>query len=768
MAFPLDREALIGDRSISGLDLCLAYSERVDRWLAEVFADAGQPDDCALVAVGGYGRAELSPKSDIDLVLLHRGRKDIAGIAEKLWYPIWDEALKLGHSVRTVKEALALAADDLDTATSLLSARLVAGDEGLATELAEKASALWQKRSKRFLESMSRNVKDRQARFGEVAFLLEPDLKEGRGGLRDVHAIRWAEAARAVMLEGDDGVLGAAYDTLLEARVELHRVTNKPGDQLALQDQDVVAANLAYGTADALMRAVSSAARDIAWTADEVWYRIDSSLRGPSSIRIRRDEQLADGLVLREGDIHLTADADVAGDPLLPLRAAVVAAQRSTRIARHSLNRLAAEAPPLPFHWDDEARALFADLLLAGKPAIMVIEALDRKGLWVRMLPEWEPVRCKPQRNAYHTYTVDRHLCEAAINAAALADRVDRPDLLVVGTLLHDIGKGYPGDHTEVGIELLGTIGARMGYDPDEIASLQRMVELHLVLPDVATRRDLDDDDTIRTVADQIGDLPTLRLLHALTQADSLATGPAAWNSWKAELVNELVSRVAHVLGGGSVADITGEVFPTIDLVRRMDLGELDIDAQGSRLIVISPDRPGVFSRVTGVLALHGLDVQQARAYSNDSGMAVESFKVVSSFGPVIPWDGVVHDLGLALRGRLALTARLTDRALRYERPRLSGQSAPAPPARVMIDLETSGAATVIEVHCANAIGVLSRITQAIAELDLDIWSAKVQTLGDQIVDSFYLRDREGNRVTDSDYLTELERAILHAITVRP
>jgi [protein-PII] uridylyltransferase len=305
-----------------------------------------------------------------------------------------------------------------------------------------------------------------------------------------------------------------------------------------------------------------------------------------------------------------------------------------------------------------------------------------------------------------------------------------------------------------------------MGYDDDEIATLQRMVQLHLVLPDVATRRDLDDDDTINSVAEQIGDLTTLRLLHGLTESDSLATGPAAWNSWKAELVNELVTRVAHVLGGGRVEDITGEVFPTVDLLTRMDAGELDIEASNSRLTVIAPDRPGLFSRVTGVLALHGLDVQQARAYSNDAGMAVESLKVVSSLGPVIPWDNVVKDLHLALRGRLALTARLSDRVRRYERPRLSGPPPPTPAPRVMIDLETSSAATVVEVHCANGIGVLSRITQAIAELDLDISSAKVQTLGDQIVDSFYLRDSGGQRVTDTEYLAELERAILHAIAV--
>ena len=379
MAPPLGREQIVADRSISGLQLCRAYSQRVDEWLAALFADAGAPDGCALVAVGGYGRAELSPKSDIDLLLVHNGRKDIGGIAEKIWYPIWDEGLKLGHAVRTIKEALALSSDDLETATSMLSCRLVAGDPQLNDELTAKSLALWRKRSKRFLTELSRGVKDRHARVGEVAFRLEPDLKEGRGGLRDAHAIRWAEWADVVMLEGDDELLDAAYDTLLEARVELHRVTNKASDQLALQDQDTVADNLGYGSADALMRAISNAARDIAWTSDEVWYRIDSSLRGPSSIRLRRDKPLAPGIVLREGEVTLTAEADIAADPLLPLRAAVLAAQLDAHLERSSLWRLAGEAGPVPFEWNDEARALFAGLLLAGPPAISVIESFDRK-----------------------------------------------------------------------------------------------------------------------------------------------------------------------------------------------------------------------------------------------------------------------------------------------------------------------------------------------------------------------------------------------------
>jgi len=412
--------------------------------------------------------------------------------------------------------------------------------------------------------------------------------------------------------------------------------------------------------------------------------------------------------------------------------------------------------------WNDEARALFADLLLTGEPAVRVVEALDQLGIWVQLLPEWERVRCKPQRNAYHTFTVDRHLAQTSANAAALAGRVDRPDLLVVGALLHDIGKGYPGDHTEVGIDLVDRIGQRMGYAPDEIAVLQDMVRHHLLLPDVATRRDITDDGTLRLVASALGDVRTLRLLGALTEADSLATGPAAWNSWKAQLVDELVERTAILLGGGTLADATLDAFPTDAQRELMTRGADVFDGVDDTLTVVCADRPGLFSRVAGVLALNGLDVLDAAAYTNDDGVALSVFKVQSSTSPVIPWDRVLRDLDLALAGRLALAARLAERARVYHRD-VFVASGPVTTA-VKVDNEISDNSTVIEVHAADVIGVLYRITRAIAELELDIGSAKVQTMAHEVVDSFYLRDGEGKKITDPASLAEVERAILHAL----
>jgi [protein-PII] uridylyltransferase len=760
---PEVRRELQEDASLVGRALCRAHSDAVDAWLAALLVEAldGRGGgDVALVAVGGYGRAELSLQSDVDALLLHRGRADIGEIADRLWYPVWDAGVKLGHAVRTPREALALAADDLDTATSLLEVRHVAGAPSLTADLAEAAAGQWRKRSKRWLAELSRRTAERHERSGEVAFLLEPDLKEGRGGLRDVHALRWAEAARALLWEGDSHVLDGAYDVLLAARVELHRRAGRPGDRLLLQEQDAVADALGYRDADELMRAVAGAARTIAWRSDDTWARIDSSLAGPLGRIARRDKAVGDGLVLRDGEVHLTATADPAADPTLVLRAAAAAAQRGTRVHRSSLERLAldAQAPPEP--WDAPVRHALVDLLLAGPAAIGVIEALDQVGLWVRHLPEWEHTRSAPQRNAYHTYTVDRHLLEAAANAAALAAQVTRPDLLVVGTLLHDIGKGLPGDHTEVGIELLAAMGPRLGFDTADVATLQALVRHHLLLPDVATRRDLDDPATVTAVADAVGDLETLGLLAALTEADSLATGPAAWGTWKAELVRELVTRTAHVLGGGHPDEVRDE-FPGPEHQALLEARRPVVRGDDDRLTVVGPDQPGLLSRVAGVCALHGLDVLEAAAASED-GWALEVLRVEASTGPAIAWSKVVADVEAALEGRLALEARLADRIRTYAR-RGQAAASPAEPS-VRVDNDASATCTVLEVHAPDGIGVLHRIARALADLHLDIVSAKAQTLGPTVVDAFYVRDAAGRKVEDPEVLVEVERALLHAL----
>ena len=763
----LRRDELLADRSMVGTVWCRALARRMDEWLLGIFkAEVADPEGIALVAVGGYGRAELCPYSDIDLLLLHRDRPDIGDIATRLWYPIWDEGLKLGHSVRTPRETRDLAKSDLDTATSLLDARHIAGDAELTADLTADNATQWRRGARRWLPSLAQRVAERHRRSGEVAYKLEPDLKQGRGGLRDVHALRWAEAAVFEMDEADSRKLRADYEVILAARVELHRTTDRPGDQLLLQEQDGVAAALDYPDADEMMGAIASSARSIAWRSDEIWAWLrDSELPPEWRRRLRRRTSrnitaLDVGVVASEGRVVLADNADVA-DPCSALRLARTAASNGLRMDRDSLERLREQMAPMPEHWPDEARKLFVDLLMTGTSAPSVIEALDQMDLFVRILPEWAPNRSRPQRNAYHQFTVDRHLCEAAALAADLVDRVDRPDLLLVGALLHDIGKGYPGDHTEVGMELVADIAHRMGYPPTDVDVLVAMVEHHLLLPDVATRRDLEDPDTIAEVARQAGTVETLRLLGALTEADSVATGPSAWSKWKASLVRELVARCAHVLEGGDIDEITSR-FPTPEQRGMMEAGERLVLGEGDTLVVIAPDQHGMFSRVAGALALSGLRVLLAAAHS-EYGMALERFHVESTLGLEIDWPQVTAYVEQALAGRLAIEARLAERISTYEvEPDFTPRPVIAP--KVSVDNNSSSTATIIELAAQARIGLLSRVTSALSQLGLDILSAKVQDLGGDVVHAYYVRDGEGNKVTDQDHIQEINLALQHAI----
>jgi [protein-PII] uridylyltransferase len=488
---------------------------------------------------------------------------------------------------------------------------------------------------------------------------------------------------------------------------------------------------------------------------------VGASLSTGSNLLGWRSRTRSPGLMIRDGQVLLEPNCDPSNRPALVLEAAILAATKQARLARATHERLNARAPLPPDVWTDEIRQRFVELLGHGHDAILVIEALDHTGLWERFLPEWTAVRNRPQRNAYHRFTVDRHLLEATANAAALVDRVDRPDLLLVGTLLHDIGKGRKGDHTEVGMALIEEIGPRMGFSDEDTAVLVDLCRHHLLLPDVATRRDLSDEATIAAVADAVGDRTRLHLLAALTEADSLATGPAAWGAWKADLVSELVRRVDHYLSGGDLAALTSVEFPDADQRALMAAGAVAVQAADDLITVVAPDRSGLFSRVAGVLALHGLDVIAADAASED-GMAIEAFRVTSRFGSTVPWDRVVTNVHAALEDRLAIEARLADRIRTYQ---VRAAVHRLPPPVVRFDDAASATATVVEVHAPDRVGLLYRVSRAFAELAIDVRVAKVQTLGDLVVDSFYVTTVDGGVVSDAALRAEIERALLHAVS---
>jgi [protein-PII] uridylyltransferase len=755
----------LADHTIGGRVFCQRLAAATDAWIEALAQNARQQHPrapkFALLAVGGFGRGELSPHSDLDLLFVHDSKPGrVAQVASAIWYPVWDAGLKLGHAVRTVDEQLALAKVDLDTATALLTARLISGDPKLAAQVVEAGLANWKRRSKHWLGELQGRVRERQAGAGEVAYILEPDVKDGHGGIRDAQSLWWAERAGLALAAEDDAALNECYDVLLDARVALHRATGRPGDTLRLEDQDAAARAAGIASADVLMARIAAAARTVAWIADEAWGRVGRTVGG-------QPREVAPGVVLIDAEIEIAGDTDPSVDPTFVLQVATSAARNEARIGRDSLDRLAATVPQWPERWPGGAIDKLVALLLEGHTAIPVLEALDQRGLITRLLPEWEPVRSRPQRNAYHRYTVDRHLWETAANASQLVDMVHRPDLLVLGALFHDLGKGYPGDHTEAGMVLIRDLGPRLGLAPRDVDVLVAMVEFHLLLPDVAVRRDLSDPATIQFVADAVGDQDVLELLHALTIADSKATGPSAWGAWKEELVSDLVARVTHVFGGGAVDEATWTLFPDAETLALMATGLHHVRTFDDRIVVVYRDVPGAFSRIAGVLSLHGLDVITARAQSDEPqlgrvSMGASEYRVhVPKTG--IDWEPIRRDLGRAVRGELAIEARLHERARTYRRRRAMQAAQPGPP-RVIFHDEASSDSTVVEVRCTTKIGILHRITKALAEVGLDIRHATVQTIGLEVVDTFYVRNWSGERIEDPHHRAEIERAILHAV----
>lgn len=762
----LERAAEAGATTLerSGREYCVALASITDVWITDLFerALAAHPTSygVALLAVGGYGRGELAPHSDLDLLLVHNAPQrevaaEIEPLAAALWYPVWDAGVKLGHAVRRVDEQVDLVEGDLDSATALLTARFLTGDEEIAAEVTKRGRSSWESQRSTNLASLRARMTARQAESADVAYRLEPDLKNGHGGLRDVQTVWWAVAGGLDVIEQDLDDLDACYDTLLRARVATHLTTGRAGEVMRLEDQDAIAERGGWSDADALMADVAAAGRTVSWLCGENWNRaIERDLHD--------DRRITPGIVLRNGEIELTEGADPRRDPTLALQAAVAAARNDCRIGRATLDRLHDEIEPWTGDWPVGARTELVALLLEGHRAIRVLESLDQRELISRFLPEWEPVRSKPQRNAYHRFTVDRHLWETAANASGLVERVSRPDLLVLGALFHDIGKGYPGDHTEVGMSMFSDIGPRLGLDRHDVDVIGTMIEHHLLLPDVAMRRDISDEATIDLVAGLVGTVEKLELLNALTEADSKATGSAAWGPWKAQLVDELTSRTKHVLGGGQASEVKWQLFPDESTLASMAKREVDISREGNLITVVSPDVAGTFSQVAGVLALHGLDVVTARASSDEQGMAASQFRASSLTG-AINWRAVKKDLRKGLARELAIEARLVERAKTSRRRRKLQADMPGPPKVKFIEGGSSNA-TVIEVRAVSKIGTLYRITKALADVGLDIRHAAVHTIGMEVVDTFYVRTRAGDLVTSSAHRTEIQKALLHSV----
>lgn len=743
------------------------------------------------------------------MLILHTGEapEEVGPLAERLLYPLWDSGLTVGHAVRTHLDCVSVAADRLDARTAMLDGRALAGDEGLWESVHADLLGSVRADPRAFAESLRNAARERRERHGAVSFLLEPELKEGAGGLRDVHTLGWLALVedRAPSFDGagtlrasERVALADAHEFLVRVRSALHLQTGRASDRLFLEQQPQLALDLGFldepglPAVDALMRAVFEHARQVEHIRDAA---LDRFLHGG------------------------TDDPDAEATPAGILRSLARLAGRGAVASAEALDRMEAVEVADPVEWDDPIRDAFLELLRLGSRGTEALETLDRLGRLTSFVPAWTAVRCRPQRDPYHRYSVDVHLLRTlsgmgrllegdeeladplAVQAGAL---VDERDGLLLGALLHDIGKTGRGHHVDLGVHLAEEALSRMRL-PAPTRDLARfMVAEHLLLPDTATRRDLEDDDLIHDVAVRVGRPDRLAALYLLAVADAHATGPLAWTPWRAALVRELVAKVQRVLERGEVgadtgarlaeradeirAALSGEDPAEVDrfLVRmprayylslpaeriaehfsltRPPVGAIEVrtlTGPGARagshgLTVVAADRPGLLSMIAGSLALVGLSILSAQAYTTEDGAAVDVFDVEGVFEADVGeerWRELRSTLRRAIEGRLSLPYRVQEKRERYPAPR--GDA----PVRVSVDNGSSDFFTVIEVGASDRIGLLFDITRTFADLQLDVHLAKVATYGERVIDAFYVRDQLGRKLEDAEHIEELERAL--------
>jgi [protein-PII] uridylyltransferase len=790
-------------------------SDLVDEAVRALARDLGSSVE--VVALGGYGRRVLTPGSDVDLMVLHAERRPgrVRSSAERIFYPFWDASIPLGHAVRTVGECRSAARDRLDVACSLLDARLVWGDPEVFDRLQRDLRRDLRKDPGRFLDWLRDDAEERHARHPSCTHSLEPELKEGAGGLRDLQAIRWTvevvlgdgadPVAGGLLRAGEQVALDEAEEFLVRLRSALHLATGRRADRLFLEHQPRLSKDFGFQAEpgltqeDALMRSLFEHSRQVEAVGEAV------------------GDRAAHRAGLAPAG-HLLALPPASPEDVMVAFAGAAAA--GTTLAPESLDAIdAADLRMGPFEWTETTRRAFLEILATGDGGLGVLEAMDRAGLLERFFPAWEAVRCRPQRDPYHRFTVDVHLIRTAAEAArilggaseddpvvaAAAAAVTDRDAVLLGALLHDIGKVGLGRHVETGSRVAAEALHRMGIPGPTRDHVLFLVEQHLLLSDTATRRDLGDENLVMDVAARVHHPERLAMLTVLTAADAEATGPHARTPWRMALIRELVGKVEHVLERGEMGpDGAIQLGERIEALRELLRGEplgaveayvarlpraylLAVPAErvaahyrlvapplaaaevrtlagpGERagtysVTVIAADRPGLLAKIAGALALAGLNILSAQAFTTEDGVAIDLFEVETAFEGEADeerWRRFRHDLRRALEGRISLEYRVREKRRHYP------DRGTDVPVEVEILDDVSDFFTVVEVSAGDRIGLLFDLARTFHELELDVHLAKVATYGSRVVDAFYVRDLFGRKVDDPAHAREIERAVV-------
>lgn len=829
------------------------YTEIMDQYFRRSLQESSIGPDLfknknpfAFVSLGGYGRKELCLHSDIDIMILFTGRiparaKDLA---EEVLFPLWDLGLDLGYGIRNLKDCLSLARKDFEVLTSLLDARFICGDSPLYFALMKNIQKrVISKRSTAFGRWLEDQNKIRMAAFGDASHLLEPDLKEGIGGLRDYHHMLWlARVFFGLSVPRDLEYMGLLshreYQDLethrqfiLKVRNELHRLSGRKNDRLIFDFQEEIAKKLAYGNRRGFL-----AVEQFMGHLHTSMYTIKSLHQTYLSTHLPKprvgkkkfqDVGIAEGLRLDEDQIGFDSPKAILSNPLLLMeifeqsaRLGLPLSQEARRLVREFLY-LAGET----FLVSETAAGQFLNIMQSPN-TLKALDQMFETGFLCAYIPEFEQIKDRVQFDSYHIYPVARHVLETVRYLKTLDNEkevllltvfsdLSNPEALFLAGLLHDIGRTGE-DHSRRGVTIARKILKRLGYERDATEDILFLIRHHLLLAETATRRDLNDEKVIVQCASTIGNVDRLKMLFLLTWADSRATGPRAWNDWIANLVQELFFKILHTLEGGQLAtpDATRRARQTLSRVHRDMAKNMDPDGLEKLLEAMSPryilethpqdmlrhlemfrgfqkrraeqdpdtfaleaeekesegcweitfmgkDRPGLFSSLSGVLALRHINILSAHIYTWRDGTVLDRFMVTGPLDPIHPeetWEQIRTDLGEIFQGRLSLDRVLGQKATPSV---LSKSHKPTHRPDVVMDTESSDFFTLIEVFANDRVGLLYQITRTLFELDLDIRIAKISTKADQVADIFYVRDLEGQKIEDEKKLQEIREALL-------
>lgn len=785
----------------------------------------GDAPSLAVVAVGGYGRGQLSPRSDIDLLILVGGSSEVTPATVRgLLYPLWDAGFEVGHAVRTPKETIERAASDLDAATSILSTRRVAGDPDLFEEFLDRRRRWIEKDARKLARRISESTAHRHERVDRAGWVLAPDLKEDVGGLRDVHRLHWLQALGPATPFPEE--IETAEATLLAVREQLHAHAKRRQDRIRIDLQKRVAENLGFEGDDAaseLMHEVHSAAR----TIEHHGSLFESELIG----RLLGGPKRSGGLKVlsnfaRVEDNTLTvaphSPPSVSGAVQLLAQRAQAPRRLSPDGVRWLTRSFSAHSepdealnPPLGTRlgpeaaatWDNSMRTDFFELL-RGPHCVQALELIDHTRGWGPLMPEWLRIRALAQHDPYHRHTVDGHLFVAVSEigrvldedpvAAIAAQEAGDLDLLYLAALLHDIGKGSGEDHSVAGERLAQQVCTRMGLGAGDARLVASLVRHHLTLVDTATRRDLDDGGVIAATAETIGDPRELRFLYILSVADGRATGPEGWSEWKATLVRDLYRKTLTALETGALPlrsdvrvkaeeveayepGLAGRALDVLETLPPSYLASTHLPdmVDDVRLLLQVPKRGTLRHRLdagteSGETALTLCVPDRPGALARTAGvlalhrisvLRAQAFSTISSVAlQRFIASTTDEDAWAAVVADLqaAYSGRLALEARLDRKIRDYGERTSEPDVRVL--QEASEHSTVIEVRTSDAIGLLYGIAAALGDLDLNIHVAKIDTLGPRVVDVFYVRDAWGAKLTE-DQVAEVRRSIQHRLS---